>query len=158
MPSASTPLYGFPYLHGKSNGKDIKTVSKALAEKLEATLQNKGAPPLDSDLVSLLARLATVEDALLNMPDKTASGSVSCPGTGGGVAPMYWSDLVTVVFPPGLFATPPRVVVQTVGPDGSVGFGGAVEQITATGCKVRGVRVNAVPGADFKVHWIATLE
>lgn len=64
MPSALTPLYGLPHLVGASNGKDIKTVSKALAEKVEATLKNKGAPPLDSDLVTLLERVAALEEAV----------------------------------------------------------------------------------------------
>lgn len=158
MPDIS-PIYGFPYLVGSDGGKDIAHVSESLVLRLEAILAQTGHAPLDSDLVTVLERLGEVENAVDDIqPDRTSSGIVSCPGTGGGVAPMYWSDLVVVNFPVGLFASPPRVVVQTVGPDGSVGFGGAVEQITATGCKVRGVRVNAVPGADFKVHWIATLE
>lgn len=85
-----------------------------------------------------------------------ASGSVACPASGGsGVSPVFFSDLIDVTFPTGLFSSAPQVTVQTVGPSGQVPFGGVVEQITTTGCKVRGMRVSAVPATGFSVLWVA---
>lgn len=85
-----------------------------------------------------------------------AAGSVACPTTGGsGVSPVFFSDLIDVTFPTGLFTSAPQVTVQTLGPSGQVPFGGVVEQITTTGCKVRGMRISAVPGTGFSVQWIA---
>lgn len=57
-----TPVYQLPYLDGNDGGKHIKAVSSALALRLEAVLQNEGQLPLDSDLVSLLERVAALED------------------------------------------------------------------------------------------------
>lgn len=86
----------------------------------------------------------------------TASGSVALTTTtGGGSSPIFWSDLFDVTFPAGLFTAAPQVVAQTIGPSGQVAFGGVVEQITTTGCKVRGMRVASVPGSGFSVQWVA---
>jgi len=85
-----------------------------------------------------------------------ASGVVVCPASGGGgVSPIFWSDLIDVTFPPDTFTVAPQVTVQTIGPAGQVPFSGIVEQVTATGCKVRGMRIAAVPNNAFSVHWIA---
>lgn len=85
-----------------------------------------------------------------------ASGTVALTNTpGGGVTPVFWSDLFDVTFPPGLFTVAPQVTVQTVGIAGQVPFGGIVEQITTTGCKVRGMRIAASPGVGFSVNWVA---
>lgn len=59
--SSLTPIYRLPYLDGTDGGKAIKTVSKSLAETLEATLKNRVPTPIGSDLASLLTRLAAVE-------------------------------------------------------------------------------------------------
>lgn len=94
--------------------------------------------------------------AWLQSPIAEASGVVVCPNTaGGGVSPVFWSDLVDVTFPPGLFASAPNVFVNTIGPSGQVPFGGLVEQITTAGCKVRGMRISAVPTNAFSVEWYA---
>ncbi len=86
-----------------------------------------------------------------------ASGTVTCPASGGGgSAPVFWSDLIPVTFPAGLFAAPPRVIVQTIGPNGAVPMGGMVEQITKDGCQVRAFRVGSVPGAGFSAVWLAS--
>lgn len=84
-----------------------------------------------------------------------ASGNVVCPGTGSGASPVYWSDLIDVTFPTNRFSAAPRVFCQTVGPVTQVQFGGTVEQITATGCKVRGIRLLAVPTNQWSVDWFA---
>lgn len=84
------------------------------------------------------------------------TGSVACPASGGGgAAPVYWSDLIDVSFPAGVFSSPPRVMVETIGPAGQVPAGAMVEQITTTGCKVRGYRIGSVPSSAFSVQWVA---
>lgn len=86
-----------------------------------------------------------------------ASGVVVCPASGGGGStPLFWSEVIDVEFPAGMFTVAPQVVVQTIGPAGQVPLGGVVEQITATGCKVRGLRISSPPNALFSVQWIAT--
>lgn len=85
-----------------------------------------------------------------------ATGSVVCPSSGGsGSAPVFWSPLIDVTFPPGLFTAVPNVVVQTVGPAGQVPLGGMYEQATTTGCKVRGMRIGSAPDSLFTVVWTA---
>ncbi|WP_442575860.1 hypothetical protein ACSBPH_01535 [Microbacterium sp. F51-2R] len=87
----------------------------------------------------------------------SATGVVACPASGGGgSSPIFWSDLIDVTFPVGMFSSAPIVVVQTVGPAGQVTMNGMVEQITASGCKVRGMRIGSVPSNLFSVQWKAT--
>lgn len=87
---------------------------------------------------------------------KISSGTVTLgTNTGGNVSPVFFSDLVAVVFPAGLFTSPPKVFVQTRGSAGQVPFGGLVENITAAGCSVRGMRLSAVPQGGFFVDWLA---
>ena len=88
-----------------------------------------------------------------------ATGTVVCPAVGGGgSAPLYWSDTITVTFPVGMFTTAPRVFVQTIGPSGQVQLGGLVEDITTSGCKVRGFRIGTPPTNLFSVEWLAITE
>lgn len=83
-------------------------------------------------------------------------GVVTCPSTGGGLAGgIGWSDLITVTFAVGRFTQPPQVKAQTLGPAESICFGGVVESVTATGCKVRGIRVAAIPTNAYTVQWTA---
>lgn len=87
-----------------------------------------------------------------------AQGSVVCPAGGAGGATsggIGWSALINVTFPVGRFSTAPQVKVQTVGPNDQVSLGGVVEQVTTSGCKVRGVRVGSVPNELFTVQWTA---
>lgn len=67
--TSNTPMYDLPYLDGTDGGKQIKTVSKALAQRLEAVLANEGQVPLDADLVSLLQRVAALENAAAPIAD-----------------------------------------------------------------------------------------
>jgi hypothetical protein len=86
-----------------------------------------------------------------------ATGQVACPAPGGGgnIHPIYWSDLIDVTFPVGLFTSAPKVLVQTMGPDDQIQLGGVAEQITTSGCKVRGIRLGSAPNALFSVTWLA---
>lgn len=94
---------------------------------------------------------------VLRQPAKAvASGTITLTNTtGGGASPIFWSDLFDVTFPAGMFTIAPQVFVQTTGIAGQVPFGGLVEQITTSGCKVRGMRVAASPGVGFFIHWVA---
>ena len=76
----TTPLYQFPYLDGADGGKQIKAVSKSLALRLEAVLASEGQVPLDADLVSLLERVAALENG----------------GAGGAVAPTARANLTAL--------------------------------------------------------------
>ncbi|WP_217182600.1 hypothetical protein [Streptomyces sp. AC495_CC817] len=96
--TSNTPVYDFPYLDGTDGGKQIKAVSKALAQRLEAVLANEGQVPLDADLVALLQRVAALEAG----SDLTDTGwtTVTALGTGWtanpGQAPRVrrWGKLV----------------------------------------------------------------
>ncbi|MFJ2370883.1 hypothetical protein [Microbacterium sp. NPDC087665] len=65
----TTPVYQLPYLEGNDGGKAIGAVSLSLAQRLEAVLMNEGQTPLDSDLVSLLQRIAALENATAPVDD-----------------------------------------------------------------------------------------
>ena len=82
-------------------------------------------------------------------------GVVACPTIGGGSA-SGWSALIDVSFTAGRFSVAPHVKAQTIGPAGQVTMGGAVvEQVTTSGCKVRGLRLGSEPNELFSVQWTA---
>lgn len=91
-------------------------------------------------------------------PFSMEQGSVACPAAGGGgvAGGIGWSALIDVAFTPGRFSVAPHVKAVTVGPSGQITAGGAViEQVTASGCKVRGLRVGSEPNNLFSVEWTA---
>lgn len=62
--TGQTPIYGLPYLTGSDGGRHVPQVSRDLALQLEAILASTGQTPLDSDLQSLLQRLAALESSV----------------------------------------------------------------------------------------------
>ena len=82
-------------------------------------------------------------------------GTVACPTVGGGSA-SGWSALIDVTFTASRFSVAPHVKAVTIGPAGQVTMGGAVvEQVTASGCKVRALRIGSEPNELFSVQWTA---
>lgn len=153
---ATTPIYALPYLLGSDRGRNIREVSEALALKLDATLAANGNPPLDSELVDLLARLGNLENEVDNLLPRQAVGTIKAPAGGGATAPIYYSNPLTVVFPSGRFTVPPRVFAATRSVSGSVVLGAHIDTITTSGFTTRAIRVGADPGSvDTWVDWFA---
>ena len=154
MPKNS-PIYGLPYLVGSDGGRNIKEVSEALALKLDAVLAQTGNPPLDSDLVSLLQRLAGGESEIDAMPYAQAAGKVASPGGGSSSGNIYWDASVVVTLPAGRFSRPPIITAAVdIGSTGGVSAGCSISNVTTTSFTIRMNRVGSAP-TGFTAHWHA---
>lgn len=113
--TGQTPIYGLPYLTGSDGGRHVPQVSRDLALQLEAILARTGQTPLDSDLQSLLQRLAAVEDKVQAAPFQSGEHTITNQGTVGTSQGISWSGPQTVTFdrpyisPPKVFATTEQI-------------------------------------------------
>lgn len=85
-------------------------------------------------------------------PFAMAAGRTECGTNGSFVAPVYWSNVVTVTLPAGRFSQAPHVVVNTEMVS-SVEWASVAATPTTTSFSIRSMRINSYPTRD--ISWLA---
>lgn len=146
--------------HAASVG-NLKVLTTAQRTALSGSDRWTGLLVADTDLSSVFIYLGGWVRLWASgaTPYAVAQGTVTCPNTitgDGGVTGSHgYSDLIDVTFPVGRFSVAPHVYLSTIGPSGQIVWSGMAEQVTSSGCKVRGGRVGSAPNNLFSVKWIA---